>query len=146
MATNRPVKIGNAEYSSSNLVRQPHRFKREHLTQPDRALLCASPAALAGDGNQLAELWRRRCKLVGGLVSIAQFDGTVRKLLLELQPRRERFYKHAIFRFRYSVDFDDVTFGERVIGEFVLHENHRSPRQPTHSNSKIGKRLECLEI
>ena len=28
-----------------------------------------------------------------------------------------------MFRFRYPVDFDDVTFGSRVIGEFGFHEN-----------------------
>jgi len=32
----------------------------------------------------LQELWRQRCKLVLGLVSLAQFDRSVWKLLLEL--------------------------------------------------------------
>ena len=34
-----------------------------------------------------ANLWRRRRKLVCSLVGVAQFDGTVRKLLSELQSR-----------------------------------------------------------
>ena len=57
------------------------------------------------------------------IIRFAQFDVAVRKLLLQLQARRQRFYKDGMFRFRYPVDFDDVTFGSRVIGEFGFHEN-----------------------
>jgi len=57
------------------------------------------------------------------LVSVAQFDRTVRKLLLESQARLQRLNKNSIFRFGYPVDFDDITLVRKVIGEVVLHEN-----------------------
>ena len=58
--------------------------KRWDVRRSDRALLCAQSATVARDGKQLAELWRRWCKLVRGLVNVAEFDAAARKLLLEL--------------------------------------------------------------
>jgi len=59
------------------------------------------------------------------LTCLAQFDVTARQVLLELQACRECSHKHSIFQCGYSVDFDDVTFVGGIVGEFVLHENHR---------------------
>jgi hypothetical protein len=45
----------------------------------------AESVTATGDGDQLADLWRQRCKLVRGLVaSVAQFDAALRKLLSKL--------------------------------------------------------------
>jgi hypothetical protein len=55
-------------------------------------------------------------------VSIAQFDVPVRKLLFKPQACTQRFHKHAVFGCCNSVDFNDVTFTNKVIGEFGLHE------------------------
>jgi hypothetical protein len=71
----------------------------------------AESVTVAGDGDQLADLWRQRCKLVRGLVaSVAQF-------LSKLQARLQRLHKNWIFGFRYPVYFNDIAF------EVVPHEN-----------------------
>jgi hypothetical protein len=86
--------------------------------------LRAQFAAVARNGNQPANVWRQRRKLVRcPFAYVAQFDMAIRKLLPELQSGSQRLHENPIFRFRYSVDFDDVTCVRRVIGEFVLHEN-----------------------
>ena len=78
----------------------------------------AESVTVAGDGDQLADLWRQRCKLVRGLVaSVAQFDAALRKLLSKLQAGLQRLHKNWIFGFRYSVYFNDIAF------EVVPHEN-----------------------
>ena len=78
----------------------------------------AESVTVAGDGDQLADLSRQRCKLVRGLVaSVAQFDAALRKLLSKLQARLQRLHKNWIFGFRYPVYFNDIAF------EVVPHEN-----------------------
>ena len=102
------------------------------VCRSDRTLLCASPAAISGDGNQPADLWRS-CRSVRGLVAeVAQCDMAIRKLLPELQSGSQRLNENPIFGFRLSVYFDDVAFAGVVSGEVVPHENHPSfAQQPS---------------
>ena len=87
--------------------------------------LCRQSAALTRDDSQSRELDRLDCvTLVDSrlLVSVAQLDLTVRKLLLQLCSPSAFSQTHNIRLLRFSLTFDDVTFARRAIGEFALHE------------------------
>jgi hypothetical protein len=70
---------------------------------------------------------------------------------MALSSKQHRYVETVLagllFRLRYSVHFDDVTFVREVSGEVVPHENLPwVAHQPDDSNSKLGERLPHLEF
>jgi hypothetical protein len=57
-----------------------------------------------------------------GIVRVAHSDAAMRKLAPKVQACLQCLGKDSIFRFCYSVDFDNVTFGRQVIGDIARHE------------------------
>ena len=75
--------------------------------------------------RQLVSVLRYRAAFVNG----AQFYAEIGKIVSELQACGECLHEHSIFQLRYSVDFEDVTFGGRIIRKGVIHDDlpHRPP-------------------
>jgi hypothetical protein len=62
---------------------------------------------------------RYRSAFVNG----AQFYAAIGKIVPELQACGKCLHEYSIFQLRYSVDFEDVTFGGGITRKRVLHDD-----------------------